>query len=234
MGSDVLSNISCFSKSLPSKSIISNDALSGELTELPEVVSSNKDVSPHLRRLNANAKPFVATTHTCTNKHVKQESMCKQARFRAQPKAPKPQSSAALKKSWNVTYVKRQTCFCCGIPGHIARNCVAHPRKSSDNLRQKVIPKKRKTARSMTKSSDGDWNLAKKSRKPTVVTSKMSSVKSRNKSQHWQPRLMKTMVSKWKPKVVLKPYPLPKTENKSKFASYPLPKSEKRWVPKSN
>ena len=45
---------------------------------------------------------------------------------------------------------------------------------------------------------------------------------------------MKTTVSKWKPKVVLKPSPLPKTDNKPKTVSYPLPKSEKRWVPKLN
>jgi len=86
----------------------------------------------------------------------------------------------------------------------------------------------------MPKPSDGDWKLAKKPRNPTVVTSNMSSVKSQNKSQHWQPRLMKAAVSKWKPKVVLKPKPLTKTENKLKTASYPLPKSEKRWVPKLN
>ncbi|KAI3518419.1 hypothetical protein L1887_07146 [Cichorium endivia] len=65
--------------------------------------------------------------------------------------------------SHNLIYLKRQTCFNCGIARHIARNCPHRPYVPFYTQSWLNMPKGRSSKRkpSRLRSRDGDWNAAK-------------------------------------------------------------------------
>ncbi|KAJ0618133.1 putative transcription factor interactor and regulator CCHC(Zn) family [Helianthus annuus] len=71
----------------------------------------------------------------------------------------------------NAFYVKRQTCFNCGIPCHIAQNCRHRPYFPYYAQNQRIMPKDNYHSNPMkhvnpkVKPSDGYWNAAKNKRK---------------------------------------------------------------------
>ncbi|MFS7975402.1 putative transcription factor interactor and regulator CCHC(Zn) family [Helianthus anomalus] len=134
-------------------------------------------------------------------------------------------SSRANPADQNAFYIKRQTCFNCGIAGHIARNYTNRPYVPYYMQNQRVTPKGNyhskpmkvsspkamKNVNSKVKPSDGDWNAAKNKRK---AVQEQKSVFKTNKPEPVkvaQPKATNTFV---KPKQIWKP--------KSKAAMPPI------------
>lgn len=108
--------------------------------------------------VNSNANNSVISKYK-PPKQVKQVDQCKCAcgNNLRQAESTRPGTSH------NNFYLKKQTCFHCGIPGHIARNCPNQAYVPYYAQGRKSVPRGRFSRRnsSRSRSSDSDWNANK-------------------------------------------------------------------------
>ncbi|KAJ0633684.1 putative transcription factor interactor and regulator CCHC(Zn) family [Helianthus annuus] len=117
----------------------------------------------------------------------------------------------------NVFYLKRQTCFNCGIAGHIARNCTRRPYVPYYMQNQRVTPKGNYHSKPMkvsspkamknvnpkVKPSDGDWNAAKNKHKAFQEQKRVSKTNKPETVKVAQPKATNVFARPkqiWKPK----------------------------------
>ncbi|KAJ0764470.1 putative transcription factor interactor and regulator CCHC(Zn) family [Helianthus annuus] len=156
----------------------------------------------------------------------------------------------------NAFYVKRQTCFNCGIAGHIARNCTHRPYVPYYMQNQRVTPKGNYHSKPMkvsspkamknvnpeVKPSDGDWNVAKNKRKAVQEQKSIFKTHKPEQVKVAQPKATNTFVRPkqiWKPKSKAATSPILETKGDlclkevSYFDASGNPRTTMAWVPMS-
>ncbi|KAJ0940046.1 putative transcription factor interactor and regulator CCHC(Zn) family [Helianthus annuus] len=170
-------NSTCDPKESNSAEIVSNEAKSSKL-DPPKKKRSRKNrkqrkkkvqkENPSLTQTKSKLKGKVADAYSLADNREHGPSKIKHEQKQSAPKEKKrpAQFSRITQAELNVFFSKRQTCFNCGIPGHIARNCVHRPYHHGNMYHQKAMHSHfTKNGPPKARPSDRDWNLAKQENK---------------------------------------------------------------------
>ncbi|KAL4583301.1 hypothetical protein LXL04_007871 [Taraxacum kok-saghyz] len=153
------------------------------------------------------------------------------------PKSRRPRPSPQLDRN----ILKRQTCFCCGIAGHIARNCSNPPPMPVHPHHLKNISKGDSSNRKSSRpcSNDSDWNANKaKTRtlpdknQPHFGKSNLRDSLTKPKSVRSKPSQRPSHSQHLKPKPKSKGRPISKSSVEAPIPLTKRPKPIYRWVPK--
>ena len=204
-GSDVLSNLNCLNSVSNSVDAKTENILNVGVSKTKTVnVISNNKYRPH--------KPVLNET--------KCKCDCELKRQQGTRKGDGPLETSGSGNSHNPPTQRKQTCFNCGIPGHIARNFPRRPyvpyygqtgrHEFRGRTQRRVSPENR--------ASDGNWRKDKAHKQAARV-----------RSDRFRPKSVKPNSAKSVPKPVPKP-----CVNPSICVSNKVLKPNYRWLPKGS
>jgi hypothetical protein len=201
-------------------------------TCVEESTSGSRTETAHIE--NVKTEPTV-TVNSKVNSKTKRKTK--------QPKHPKVKNPKSKRPSQTqIPTMKRQTCFNCGIAGHIARNCV-HPTHVHSKHQNAHNPKVKPTKlqHHWAKPSDFDWNAPKQGNqkwKKGFQSNQFSSFgtyNSQRPSRYWKPKLKDDQSTK------TNKHESPPLNNQKLvwkkviyFDANGKPRSTMGWVPNSN